>query len=106
MLKFAVSHITHGGRGPVVHLIELVPLGADAGAKIELYLPRGYDVPKIAQAFEFAPSAEQADMSMESSSETAGANTDPLAIQGTSPSSDAPADTATTENTETSSVGT
>jgi hypothetical protein len=50
MLTFLVSDITQGGAGPVIHLTE--PAGGGE-AKIELYLPRGYDVPALAQRFVF-----------------------------------------------------
>jgi hypothetical protein len=50
MLTFLVSDITQGGAGPVIHLTE--PAGGGE-AKIELYLPKGYDVPALAQRFVF-----------------------------------------------------
>jgi len=45
MLKFVAKEITQGAVGPVVHL-----WAADNLTKIELYLPKGYDVPVIGDA--------------------------------------------------------
>jgi hypothetical protein len=48
MLTFVVSQVTKNNSGPVVHLSE----ASGAGAKIELYLPQGYDVPGVGDVFD------------------------------------------------------
>ncbi len=52
MLKFIVTEITINPAGPVAHLQEA---DATLGAKIELYLPKGYDLPEVGAAFTLAP---------------------------------------------------
>ena len=80
MLKFKVTELTVNGDGPVAHLL------ADGGPKIELYLPKGFDVPAIGDNLVLVHDSViaklQADMAaIEGTLENAGENgaTDPTA---------------------------
>src|SRR5271155_4006204 len=89
MLSFIVTDITQGGAGPVIHLTE--PAGGGE-AKIELYLPKGYDVPSLGTRFSLE--AEEPYVSGDPPQQ---ANQDPLPNADAQPSSDAAAQTATTD---------
>jgi hypothetical protein len=85
MLNLTVTEITHNAAGPVIHMTE------PGGAKVELYLPKGYDVPVVGAAFELAPATADSEIEASRPLEQ---KADPLA-SGSAPSCDAPADTAT-----------
>jgi hypothetical protein len=104
MLELQVSDITNNQAGPVVHATE--PSGGEA--KLELYLPDGYDTPSLGDRLVVGPAADvlaqsdriktlEKEITRLRAFEPKQAQPDPLPSAGAQPSSDAPAETAKTE---------
>jgi hypothetical protein len=110
MLELQVSDITQNQAGPVVHATE--PSGGEA--KLELYLPQGYDTPSLGDRLVLGSAADvlaQSDrietlekeiQRLKAFEPTDGkpatdAQPDPLPSAGAPPSSDTSAETAKTE---------